>query len=161
KEEETRQYVQSSLGFLRAGAATVSIVHHTAIEYLFDENRQDGPPTLPKGEFDLKVSWECFRYFHHAFAYPEKSPIGNGDAPHDSSQESSPERDSQEKSVEAPSEVARKAPQEVAAQWPYLRYAAESWFIHARRNIEIPDHEFWEDSTRNWLEHQFFDTSDT
>jgi len=73
-ENEIRIYVRSSLGFLRATSGTVSIVHHTATEYLFDEYRKGGLPVISKGLADLTVSWECFRYIHHAFGDPERFP---------------------------------------------------------------------------------------
>jgi len=50
--------------------------------------------------------------------------------------------------------------QEATAQRPYLRYAAEYWYIHAHRSIEISKEEFYDDSAHNWLQHQFFETSD-
>src|SRR6202012_2367293 len=71
-EKEIRMYVRSSMGFLRATDTTVSIIHHTAIEYLFDEHRKDNLPVLSKSEADLTISWECFRYLHHAFGDPER-----------------------------------------------------------------------------------------
>ena len=49
-ETDIRIYVRSSVGFLRANTETVSIVHHTAIEYLFDQNRKDNLPVLSKSE---------------------------------------------------------------------------------------------------------------
>ncbi|KAG0633369.1 hypothetical protein HOY80DRAFT_1106232 [Tuber brumale] len=161
KEVEIKQHVRSSLGFLRASGTTVSIVHHTAIEYLFDQELQDSLQVPPKSELDLTASWECFRYLHRAFEDPDKSSKRNGGGCHDSSQIPNPERGHQENPEEAPLEVARRGPQEAPAEWPYLKYAAESWFIHARRSIEIAEDKFCEDSTRDWLEHQFFDTSDT
>ncbi|KAG0133875.1 hypothetical protein HOY82DRAFT_639186 [Tuber indicum] len=155
-EVEIKQYARSSMGFLRASDTTVSIFHHTATEYLFDKELQDSLQVPTKGELDLTASWECFRYLHSAFADPEESPNGNDWGSHDRSQESSLELNHQEEPAEAPWEAARRCPQEALAKWPYLKYAAESWFIHARRSIEIADHEWWGDSTRNWLEHQFF-----
>jgi len=56
--------------------------------------------------------------------------------------------------------VARKDPEETAAKREFLRYAAESWFIHARQSIEISRDSFCDDSAHNWLQHQFFETSD-
>ncbi|KAG0633366.1 hypothetical protein HOY80DRAFT_1006060 [Tuber brumale] len=160
-EMEIKQYIRFSLSFLRAGATTVSIVHHTATEYLFDESRQDGLPVLHKGEFDLRISWECFQYFHHALTDLEVFLEKDGRGCYDKSRESSSKRDCPQEPAETPQEMAQKRQQMAVARWPYLKYAAESWFIHARRSIEIAEDKFFEDSTRNWLEYQFFDTSDT
>ncbi|PUU84170.1 hypothetical protein B9Z19DRAFT_1060428 [Tuber borchii] len=158
---EIRKYVQSSLGFLRATDTTVSIVHHTAREYLFDQKRQDNLPVLSKSEVDLIVSWECFRYLHRAFADPEEFLTRNVSGHHDNSYNPSLHRYRQgETPGEAAWEVARKDPCEAVARWPCLRYAAESWFIHARRTLDISRDKFYHDSTRNWLRHQFFETSD-
>jgi len=160
-EEEIKMYVGSSLGFLRVTTTTVSIVHHTAIEYLFDRNSGADLPVHSKSEADLTIAWECFQYLHHAFADPEKLPRGNVGAHHTKSQDPSPKRDHQrEESGKAPWEVARKYPQRAVDKWPYLRYAAESWFIHARRSIKFSKDRFCDDSTRNWLQHQFFDITD-
>ena len=160
-EREIKKYVQSSLGFLRATDTTVSIVHHTAIEYLFDQRRQDSLPVLCKSEVDLTVSWECFRYLHRAFSHPEKFLEGNTGGHHNKSYNSSPNRYRQgEVSEEAAWEVARKDPWGAVNKWPCLRYAAESWFIHARRTIEISKDGLCHDPTRNWLRHEFFETSD-
>ncbi|KAG0633372.1 hypothetical protein HOY80DRAFT_1106235 [Tuber brumale] len=160
KKVKIEQYVRSSLGFLRVSATTVSIVHHTAIEYLFDGSRQDDLPILSKGELDLTVSWECFQYLHDAITDLEKLPKGNGKGHHDEFPESSSKRDHPEEPAEAPQEVPQKWRQVPGSRWPYLKYAAESWFIHARRSIEIAENKFCDDSAPNWLEHQFFDTSD-
>ncbi|KAG0133868.1 hypothetical protein HOY82DRAFT_639146 [Tuber indicum] len=159
KRVEIEQYARSSLGFLRVGAKTVSIVHHTATEYLFDESRQDDLPILSKGELDLTVSWECFRYLHDAVTELEKFPKGNGKGGRDEFRESSSKRDHPEEPAEAPQP--QKRPHVARSKWPYLEYAAESWFLHARRSIETMEHKFCDDPARNWLEHQFFDTSDT
>ncbi|KAG0133870.1 hypothetical protein HOY82DRAFT_668812 [Tuber indicum] len=161
-EMEIKQYVRSSLSFLRAGAETVSIVHHTAIEYLFDENRSGGDlPVLRKGEFDLRVSWECFQYLHNAFADLEKFLKEDGRGSHDKSRESSSRRDHPEEPAKTPQGVAQKRQQLAVDRWPYLRYAAESWFIHARRSVEIAEHEFCDDSDCGWLQYPFFGTRDT
>jgi len=161
-EKEIRIYVRSSMGFLRATAETVSIVHHTATEYLFDEYSKGSLPVLSKSEVDLALSWECFRYLHHAFGDPTKFPIGAIRACHKGFQASSLGRDRQEVAPGAtPWEVARKYPHMATAKWRYLRYAAESWFIHARRSIEISTDKFCDDSAHNWLQHQFFDASDS
>jgi len=159
--EEIKKYVQSALGFLRATATTVSIVHHTAIEYLFDENRKDGLWVLSKSEVHLTVSWECFRYLHHAFADPEELPKENVSGYDDKSYHSSSKRDDKvEELGGTPWEIARKDPQGAVAKWPCLKYASESWFIHARRTVEISKDKLCYDSTPNWLQHQFFETSD-
>ena len=160
-EKEIRMYVRSSMGFLRDTSTTVSIVHHTATEYLFDENREDNLPVLSRSEADFTISWECFRYLHQAFGDPEKLPEGAVSRHCNRSRDSSLGRHSQEKKVgEVPWEVARKDLCEAVVKWPCLRYAAESWFIHARQSIEISKNNFGNDSTHNWLQHQFFETSD-
>ena len=61
---------------------------------------------------------------------------------------------------ETPWELARKDLPQAVGKWPCLRYAAESWFIHARRSIETSKNKFWDDSTHDWFQHQFFETSD-
>ena len=160
KEDEIRKYVQSSLGFLRATEATVSIVHHTAIEYLFDEKRQDGLVVLSKSEADLTVSWECFRYLHYAFSHPEKFPKGNVSDYQGKPHGSSSNQAYREEPGGTSWEVARKDPQRAVEKWPCLRYAAESWFIHARRTVRTSKDELYDESARNWLQHQFFETSD-
>ena len=160
-EEEIKTYVKSSRGFLRATNTTVSIVHHTAIKYLFDENRKGHLPVLSKSEADLTVSWACFQYLHQAFENVERvlredvrgrqggcRDLGSGGACRE------------EEPGETPREVVPKGPQKATGKWPYLRYAAESWFIHARRSIEISKDKFHDDSARNWLQHQFFEVSD-
>ncbi|PUU77223.1 hypothetical protein B9Z19DRAFT_1194171 [Tuber borchii] len=158
--EEVRKYVQSSLGFLRATDKTVSLAHHTAREYLFAEN-SNGLPVLSKSEADLNISWECFQYLHQAFAEPEMFQEVNDRAHHDRSQDSSLRQDHKEDETgETPWEVARSDPREAVVKRPYLRYAAESWFIHARRSIDISKDKFCDDPTRNWLQHQFFETGD-
>jgi len=160
-EKEIRMYVRSSMGFLRATDTAVSIVHHTAIEYLFDENRKDNLPVLSKSEADFMISWECFRYLHHAFGDPERLPGGTGSGHCNRSQDSSLGQYSPEMKLgETPWEVARKDPLGAVTKWPYLRYAAESWFIHARRSIEASNTKFCDDSTHDWFQHQFFETSD-
>jgi len=160
-EKEIKMYVQSSMGFLRATNTTVSIVHHTAIEYLFDENRKDNLPILSKSDADLAISWECFRYLHHTLEDPANPPRGGIRGHRAGSRDPSLGRYHQEEEVgETPREVARKNPQEAAAQLPCLRYAAESRFPHVRRSIEISKIKFGDDSTYNWLEYQFFKASD-
>ena len=126
-EKEIRIYVQFSMGFLRATDTAVSIVHHTAIEFLFDENRKDNLPVLSKSEADLRISWECFQYLHHAFGNPERLPGGAVSGRYNGFRDTSLGRYSQElKLEEAPWEVARKDPVGAVTKWPYLRYAAES-----------------------------------
>ena len=160
-EREVRIYARSSMGFLRATAETVSIVHHTAIEYLFDRNRKDALPILSRGKAELTISWECFRYLHHAFGDPEGLARGDVMEYRNGSQNLSLGRYRQEEELgEASWEKARKDPHGAVAKWPYLRYAAESWLVHARRSIEIMGDKFCDDSTHNWLQHQFFDSSD-
>jgi len=66
-EKEIEKSVQSCQGFLRSVSGTVSMVHHTAIKYLFDEERDDGLPKFSKRGLDFAISWECFQYFHAAF----------------------------------------------------------------------------------------------
>ena len=160
-EEEIKKYVQSSQGFLRATATTVSIVHNTATKYLFDEMRKDGLPILSKTESDLSVSRECFQYLHRAFGDPEKFPRRDTTRSRNGSRSLSSRQDHQELGPgETKWEVARKDPPGAVTEWPYLRYAAESWFIHARRSSEILGDRFCDGSAHNWLQHQFFGTSD-
>jgi len=165
-EKEIRIYARSSMGFLRATAETVSIVHHTAIEYLFDECSKGGLPVLSKSEAELAVSWECFRYLHYAFDLhyafgdPERFPRGDVRWDDALSGDSSFGGDCQgEEPGETSWEVARGDPQQTAVKRRFLRYASECWYIHARRSIEISKGNFC-DSTHNWLQHQFFKTSD-
>ena len=160
-EGEIKKYVQSSLGFLWATDTTVSIVHHTAREYLFNERRQDSLPVLCKSEVHLTVSWECFRYLHRAFSDPEKLPRRNSRGHHNNSYNSCSNRSRQgEGSGQTAWGVAREDPWGAVDKWPCLRYAAESWFIHARRTIEFSKDKLCQDPTRNWLLHEFFNTSD-
>jgi len=160
-EREIRMYVQSSLGFLRATSTTISIVHHTAIEYLCDEKREDNLPVLSKSDTDFTVSWECFRYLHRAFGDPERFPGGAGSGHCNGSQDLSLGRYSEERTLgETPWEVVRKDPLGAVTKWPYLRYAAESWFIHARQSIEVSKKKFCDDSIHDWFQHQFFETND-
>ena len=160
-EQEIRIYARPSLGFLQVTTETVSIVHHTAIEYLFDEYSKGCLPVLSKNEADLTISWGCFRYLHYVFGDPERLPGRSVSRRYDGSRDSSFGQDCHgEKPGETSWEVARKNPQEAAANQTYLRYAAESWFIHARYSIEISKDNFFDESARNWLQHQFFETSD-
>ena len=73
-EEEIRMYVQSSMGFLRATDTTVSILHNSATEYLFDENRKDHLPVFSKNVADLQLARTCFRYLHYVFGDPSRLP---------------------------------------------------------------------------------------
>ena len=160
-EKEIRMYVQSSMGFLRATNTTVSIVHHTAIEYLFGENQKDNLSVLSKGEADFTISWECFQYLHYVFGDPERLPGGAVSRHCNGLRDSTIGRYHQEKRLgETPWEVAGKDLPEAMVKWPCLKYAAESWFIHARRSIESSKENFQNNSTYNWLRYQFFETSD-
>ena len=160
-EKEIRIYVRSSMGFLRATDTTVSIVHYTAIEYLFDENRKDNLPVLSKSEADLTISWECFQYLHDVFGDPERLPGGAISGYFNGSQDSSLRRYPLDQELgETRWEVVQKDTSEAVAKWPCLKYAAESWFIHAHRSIQITNDNFYNESTHNWLQHQFFETSD-
>jgi len=143
-EGEIESSIMSCQGFLRSAAGTVSIVHHTAIEYLFDEERDDGLPKCSKSGLDFILSWECFQYLHAAFDDPREDR----------------ERDFKEDPGETGSELAWEDAREAADTHKYLRYAAESWFVHARRSIEISMDKFY-DEDHNWFQHQFFDTGDT
>ncbi|PWW78012.1 hypothetical protein C7212DRAFT_342435 [Tuber magnatum] len=158
-EEEIRKYVQSSRSFLLATATHVSIVHHTAVECLFDRNIEDNPQVPGKSELDLTVSWECFRYLHDAIGDLQKSSKSMGSQ--DKFRQSGSKGDHPREPAEAIQEVGQSGREEAVAKWPYLRYAAESWFLHARRSLEFAEHKFCEDPPRNWLQHEFFDTSDT
>jgi len=156
-EKEIRMYVKSSMGFLRATKTTVRIVHRTAIEYLFGEDCIHDLPGPSKFETELTISWECFRYLHYVFGEPAGLPSGR----HNGSPSSSSRGDHEGKELEDTScEVAGKIPQEEVVKQTFLRYAAESWLIHARRSIEILMHNFCNDSTHNWLQYEFFKTSD-
>jgi len=158
-EEEIRVYVRSSMGFLRATCETVSIVHHTAIEFFFDGHGSHRP-TCYNGTADGKISWECFQYLNHAFGDPERFQRGTVGDCQNRSRDSRVGQDLQEgERGETQWEVARKDPQEAVAKWPFLRYAAESWLIHARRSIDFGPQTFY-GKDQDWLQHQFFDTSD-
>ena len=168
-EKEIRMYVQSSMGFLRATETTVSIVHHTALEYLFSEYSKGSLPVLSKGEADLTIAWGCFRYLHHVLGDPKELPrgdvIGSRNLPWGSSleqgyQEDVSEEMSEEKSGETPWKTAREHWWWAVKKWKFLKYAAESWFIHARRSLEISNDTFCDFSTYNWLQHEFFNASD-
>ena len=160
-EKEIRMYVQSSMGFLRATNTTVSILHNSATEYLFDENRKDDLPVLCKRVADLKIARECFRYLHHVFGDPKKLPssevLGIASRYKDSRLRQDPQA---EEEREPPWELARKYPQGAATKWPYLRYAAESWFIHARRGFNISEVKHYDYPSTGWIGAQFFDHGD-
>jgi len=158
-EEGIRACVQSSLGFLRATTTTVSVVHHSAREYLFNEHSEGRLPVLSKSETDLTLSWESFRYLHRAIEDPERLLREHVRGLHDGPQDSDlgPDHRSGEPEV-TQTEVTRQDPWE--AKWPYLRYAAEFWFVHARRSIKISLDTFRDDSACDWLQHQFFEASD-
>ena len=113
-----------------------------------------------KSVADLAVSWECFRYLHHTFGDPERFPREDVKWGHRRSQGSCLGLSRQGGPGEKPWEVARKTPQEAVAKQTYLRYAAESWFIHARRSIEISKDKFCDEFAHNWLQYQFFETND-
>ena len=159
-ERDIRMYVQSSMGFLRATNTTVSILHNSATEYLFNENREDDLPVLSKAMADLKIARECFRYLHYVFGNEPILPSSEVSGEH-RLQVSAPRPDLQDaKQGTPPWEVARKDPLEAAAMWPYLRYAAESWFIHARRGFMISNVKFYDYPADGWIKHQFFEESD-
>ena len=161
-EKEIRMYVQSSMGFLRATNTTVSILHNSATEYLFDENRKDDLPILSKRVADLKIARVCFRYLHRVFGDKEELPSLEVPGWFGGYDDSYFQQDPQgEEEREPPWELARKYPQEAAVKWPYLRYAAESWFIHARRGFKISKVEYYDYPSRGWIFEQFFDHSDT
>ena len=167
-EKEIRKYVQSSMGFLRTTNTTVSIVHHTAIEYLFHEYSQGSLPVLSQEEADLTIAWECFRYLHQVYGDPKE--FSNRDVKWPSNEKTDDESEDEseveseveleEKSEEIPWKAARGRWWWAIHKWKFLEYAAESWFIHARRSIKISKDTFCDDSTRNWLKHQFFETND-
>ena len=160
-EKEIMTYVQSSMGFLRATNTTISILHNSATEYLFDESRKDDLPVLSKAMGDLKIARECFRYFHYVFGDSRSLPSSEVFAVWVRSHSIRPERDILEvEQQEPPWEVARKDPQEAAAKWPYPRYAAESWVIHARRAFKISKIEYYDYPACGWLSHQFFGIGD-
>jgi len=159
--KEIKKNVQSSMGFLRATNTTVSIIHHTAIEFLCDRNGEENLSGLSNTEADLTISWECFRYLHNALGDLERFRRGGIKGRHSQSLNSSLGRDYQgEEQVMTPWEVAPKDLLGAVAKWPYLRYAAESWFIHAQRSIKVSKDKFYNKSTHNWLQHPFFGTSD-
>ncbi|PUU84189.1 hypothetical protein B9Z19DRAFT_1070805 [Tuber borchii] len=153
-EKEIRKSVRSSMGFLLATDTKVSITHHTAREFLFNKDNLSG---LSNSETDLTTSWECFRYLHDALGDLERFRRGSIKGRHSRSQDSSLGRDYPvEEQIMTQSEVAPGA----VAKWPYLRYAAESWFIHAQRSIKVSKDKFYNESTHNWLQHPFFGASD-
>ena len=142
-EEKIRMYVKSSMGFLRAAETTVSLIHHTITPYLFDENSNNALLRLSKSKTERAISWVCFQYLHDVFGDRERYPVGGyrgepGETSH---------------------KLARKPPRGAVGQPPFLRYAAESWHIHARRSMEVSVEDFY-DQHQNWLQYQFFETSD-
>ena len=149
-------YVQSSKGFLRITDTTVSIVHHTATEYLFREYSKGSLPVISQGGADLAIAWECFRYLHQVYGDPKE--FLNGDVRWPRHEET--EDGWEDESEVTPWEAARERPRRAVWKWKFLEYAAESWFLHARRSIGITEDTFYDNSTHNWLQHQFFDTSD-
>ena len=175
-EKEIRKYVQSSMGFLRVTNTTVSIIHHTAIEFLFREYSKGSLPVLSQEEANLEIAWGCFRYLHQVFGDPKEFLKGDVMWPSNFSRDSSLEQDYQgeeseeesevseeeleEISGETPWETAREYPGLAGLKWKFPKYASESWFIHARRSIRISKDTFCHDSTHNWLQHQFFEPSD-
>jgi len=162
-EKEIEKSVQSCQGFLRSVTGTVSMVHHTAVEYLFDEERDDGLPKFSKRGLDFAISWECFKYLHAAFDDLGEAQEGGVSGHNDKPGDSNSKRESQEEEPgEIGWELAPKRAQEAAAK-KYLRYAAESWFVHAGRSIEIskPEDKFYDEKTHNWFQYPFFETGDT
>ena len=158
-EMQIRKYVQSSMGFLRASAETVSIVHHTAKEYLFGEYNKGRFLVLSKSEANFAISWECFRYLHRVFGGLERPRENVSGGRGGWSQDLILGRD-RDQSGETSWEVARKNPQQATVKWKSLRYAAESWFIHAQRSVDISKDDFRDDSAYNWIQHQFFEIRD-
>jgi len=141
-EEKIRMYVKSSIGFLRATETTVSLVHHTIIPYLFNKNCNNALPGFSKSKTEGEISWVCFKYLHDVFGDRDRY-LG---------------RDHEGKPGETPRELTRKTLPEAVVKQLFLRYAAESWLIHVRRSIEISEEDFYDG--RNWLQHEFFETSD-
>ena len=133
-EEKIRMYVKSSMGFLRATETTVSLVHHTIIPYLFDKNCNEHPLELSQSETERAISWVCFQYLHDVFGDREKYP----------------RRDHKGEQGQTPRELVRKTPLDAVVKQTFLRYAAESWVIHARRSMEISEEGFW-NQDQNWL----------
>ena len=159
-EKVVKVYVKSSMGFLRATDTTVSIIHHTAIEYLFSESGNDVLPVFSKSRENHAIAWVCFQYLHYVFGDTDGVPGDYVRRRDNAPPGSSLGRDRQgEELKEASSEIAWKPPQEATVKQTFLRYAAESWLIHARRSIEISEEHFY-DQHQNWLQHQFFETSD-
>jgi len=72
-EGELRGYILPSLGFLRATNTTVSMVHRTARDYLFDQCRKGSLRVLSKSDADLAVSWKSFQYLHDALRGPDQA----------------------------------------------------------------------------------------
>ncbi|PUU84194.1 hypothetical protein B9Z19DRAFT_1158619 [Tuber borchii] len=111
--------------------------------------------TLSRTVADLKIAYECFRYLHQVFGNRPWLPGVDGLGPgHNSSVEILSVLEVEQR------EAARKYPQDPAAKWPYLRYAAESWFVHARRGFKISKVEYFDLPAHGWLLHQFFNARD-
>ena len=152
-EKEIRMYVQHSMGFLRATAKTVFILHHIATEYLFEETARTAsrdPPNAgqtsqsPRSASD--TSTMCSETLRDS---------RGGDPGTQAGGETARER---ERLQEAPWEAARKDPHGAVSKWPYLRYAAEFWFIHAHRGFKISKDQLHDNSNHKWLQYQFFET---
>jgi len=162
-EQQIEMYVQSCQGFLRSAGETISIVHHTAVEYLFSGERGNDLAVCAKSKLDFEISWVCFQYLHAVFEDPGEAQKGDTRGHNGKPRDSSPRRGHQEGGrADTGWEFARERAQETASKRRYLRYAAESWFIHARRSIGIsgPEDKF-SDKTHNWLEYPFFEAGDT
>ena len=166
-EKEIMMYVKSSMGFLRATNSTVSILHNSATEYLFDENRKDDLPVFSKRMADLKIARECFQYLYYVFGneriLPSSEVCGGNESILPNYEVSDHRRGWSSGSSSPPIlrwKMARQNPQEAAARWPYLRYAAESWFLHARRDFKNSEVEYYDYPADDWLSHQFFEVSD-
>ena len=163
-EKEIEKSVRSCQGFLRSVAGTVSMVHHTAVEYLFYEWRDDSPPSFSGPSPDFVIAWECFQYLHAAFDDSGEARKGDVRGHNDEPSGSGSKREHQEvESGETGWELARERAQEAAAKKKFLRYAAESWFVHARRSVGISKagDKFYDEGTHNWFQYPFFETGDT
>ena len=116
-EKEIRVYVKSSMGFLGVTAETVSIVHRTAIVFLFDDCDLDRPWARRKDTTDRTISWECFLYLRRAFGGPERFQRESVGGCQGKSLGSRVGQDLQEEEQGGTQwEAARKDPQEVVAK---------------------------------------------